>query len=227
MLITTKLKDLKTKISIFIEKYEPDYYYPEDFDIGTSKNSFDDMMANLEVYKSPAYLNLWRLRHPVSYYYHKKVALAASSLYDKVEDAIYFVECHVFDKAKYHKLDLRQPKDKDSCWGYQHGWIDADTQLLFACFNILRTFVEVEMDENLDPIPIDEDNFDNESVKERNKFLQEVKELYDWWLVDREVDYKKWIIDCEMNSFENQEAFFEKETEMLIRLMKIRGGMWT
>ncbi len=221
-MITTKLKDLKYKLLDFIKEYEPYYYNPEDFGLGTSKNSFDDMIANFEVYKSPAYLNLWRLWHPTSYYYHKKVAFVASSLYNKIEDAIYFVECHVFDKAKYHKLDLRQPKDKDSCWGYQYGWVDADIQLLFACFNILRTFVEVELDGNLDPIPIDKDNFDDESVKEKNIFLQEIKELYDWWMVDREIDYRN-----KQNSFEKEDSFIEKETEMLIRLIKIRKGMWS
>lgn len=81
-------------------------------------------------------------------------------------------------------------------------WVDRDAVMLHACFQILQDFVEKE-------------NGDTHCDYETHKdFVDEVRELYNWWLgrKNRDEDYAN-------NMYEDD--------EMLLRLMKIRTGLWT
>lgn len=80
-------------------------------------------------------------------------------------------------------------------------WIDRDYLMLHACFQILTDFIEKENGDS---------NCDYEENKE---FVDEVRFLYDWWKIRRDEE----SLDIE----------FEKDDEMLIRLMKVRTQLWT
>jgi hypothetical protein len=82
-------------------------------------------------------------------------------------------------------------------------WIDRDFLMLHACFQIMKDFVEKENGLT---------HCDYESNK---KIIDELKTLYDWWLVRTHPDYEEPL---------NQE---EIDENMLKRLMKIRGFLWT
>ena len=82
-------------------------------------------------------------------------------------------------------------------------WHDADTVLLHASFQILKDCVEQE-----DLFKHSEDYANSASGKM-------AKELYDWW----EVRSKK------SNSLHDKQ--YEEDTIQLIKLMTIRGGLWT
>ena len=80
-------------------------------------------------------------------------------------------------------------------------WIDRDSIMLHACFQILKDCVEKE-------------NVDTHCNYEHHKdFVDEVRFLYNWW--EKRV------------SKEDSEEQTKEDDEMLIRLMKIRTSLWT
>jgi hypothetical protein len=80
-------------------------------------------------------------------------------------------------------------------------WIDRDCIMLHACFQILQDFIEKE-------------DGDNHCCYESHKdFIDEVRELYNWWLKRKHDDYDVNV--------------FTEDNEMLTRLMKIRPQLWT
>lgn len=85
-------------------------------------------------------------------------------------------------------------------------WVDRDTVMLHACFQILEDCVELEkVDEHV--------NYDA-----HKDFVDEVRFLYQWW--------QKRKIDEYISDIDDMEQMKEDE-EMLIRLMKIRCQLWT
>ena len=77
-------------------------------------------------------------------------------------------------------------------------WIDKDIIMLHACFQILQDCVE---EEKVDT------HCDYETHKD---FVDEVRFLYNWWLVRKESVFSD-----------------DEDDKMLIRLMKIRTSLWT
>ena len=137
---------------------------------------------------------------------------------------------------RYHILDLR-----DGGNGYELGWYDSDSQILQANFLILKNYVEHEKPFDL----IDWDWCDDSRV-----VAQEIKDLYAWWTVGRAKKHKnlnrEWqkverneYIPVEGGGFqikvdprakelmEIEAKLEEEDTEMLIRLIKIRRSLWT
>lgn len=84
---------------------------------------------------------------------------------------------------------------------YTWGWIDRDRLMLFACFQILVDFIEKEL-------PNSNTDYSLGGWKEAK---EEMEALYKWWTVDR-------------NPRANSQ---DEDDEMLLRLMKVRGFMWT
>lgn len=80
-------------------------------------------------------------------------------------------------------------------------WIDSDEIMLHSCFQILKDCVEKE-------------GVDKHCNYETHKdFVDEVRFLYKWW-----------TIRCKMNTTDEQS---KEDDKMLIRLMAIRGALWT
>lgn len=80
------------------------------------------------------------------------------------------------------------------------GWCDRDHQLLYAAFNILVEFIEQEK-------PFDH-------LERSPEVEAELKALYKWWTVER------------VDQFGDLEAY-EKDNEMLCRLIVVRKYLWT
>lgn len=147
------------------------------------------------------------------------------SIKNRISKLHYFLVSHIIPGRKYHKLNLSQPN------GYKWGWIDADTQLLYACFNILKNYVEQELGQDHVKIEYSEEELNDPCMGELNKKWQahykEIDELYIYWVTIRP-EWEKIINRLSgQERWEEQDKFDEKETEMLIRLVKTRGGMWT
>lgn len=81
-------------------------------------------------------------------------------------------------------------------------WVDRDEIMLHACFQILKDCVEKEKVDT---------HCNYESHK---KFVDEVRFLYKWWEKRKDLT----------NADDNQ---MKEDSKMLIRLMKIRTGLWT
>lgn len=79
-------------------------------------------------------------------------------------------------------------------------WVDRDTVMLHACFQILQDCVEKE-------------EVDTHCNYEAHKeFVDEVRFLYNWWLTRKTME--DWDLE-------------EEDDEMLSRLLKIRRALWT
>lgn len=112
-------------------------------------------------------------------------------------DIPYWIRSHTY--RKYHYLDIRTPN-------YHWGYLDRDTAMLYACFNCLKEFVEKE-----DPFNVTD--WKHDEIKRAAK--KEILELYNWWTKKRFIS--------KLSLFKE----YDKDQEMLIRLIKVRGHLWT
>lgn len=158
-----------------------------------------------------------------------------------IKDAWYWVKCHTLPSHRYHFLDLRQPKSEASP-GYKFGWIDSDTQMLYAAFNILNNFVKHELPNFYCPSE-EEVQADASLLRQRTVYL-EAKAIHYWWNVERLRQLKlhlellhKWG-DAQKAGDANTQQLWDdlhkleaametKEDEMFARLLKIRRSLWT
>lgn len=118
----------------------------------------------------------------------------------------YWFRCnHYFGWNKYHLIDCR---NNDWKWG----WRDQDERMLCGSFKCLEIFIE------------EEKGLEHFDWSERKEIKQEIEFLYDWWKfkfdLERDSVYENY-------SHEKVEAQEERETEMLVRLIKIRRHLWT
>jgi hypothetical protein len=91
------------------------------------------------------------------------------------------------------------------------GWRDNDNVLLHACFQLLADFVEKELPES---------RWVNWQQDEHHAAAKkEIDALYAWW--------KDWQKKPATRSFDEDHEDYEKENEMLIRLINVRMYMWT
>lgn len=162
--------------------------------------------------------------------------------YAPLERARYWLVSHLIPSRRYHLLDLRQ----DGPGEYKYGWIDSDRQLLYACFKILKNYVENELPNSYVQQEFTEEELANEpGAAQWYTHYQEVKALHHYWTVERPAWQK--IIDklsgqaydhrqnrkiAESNRVyallhREQDRFDQAETDALIRLIKTRKGMWT
>jgi len=142
--------------------------------------------------------------------------------YIKHHKFIWYIKHHT--THQYHKLNLSQSDDRnDTIDHYKYGWIDADSKLRFAMFNILRNFVEKEIKFNYGFVGISKE------------VENEVKEIYDWWTIKRVRDVKR-LAQLEHYCHTNEDflelvnfthEIEQDEENMMIRLIKIRSCLWT
>jgi len=159
-----------------------------------------------------------------------------------ITDPTYWVKCHFIPEYKYHLLDLRESKEDHMA--YRYGWIDSDHKMVLALFTILNNFVKNEMP-NL-YCPSEEDvEADSSLMRQRGNWL-EIKAIHYWYNIERkrQADIYNVLLDrwstsrkgpdpnpethqmwIELQKHEDRDK--EKMEEMIARLLKIRGAMWT
>ena len=146
------------------------------------------------------------------------------------------------EEETYHLIDLRCPEND-----YEGGWIDADAKMFYACFKILREFVEEELPHAYT---------DWEHEEETRRVRKEIQDLYDWWTAGRKAAHDALDRLCEAIPGHPLEfvpvpgkTFFtlsteksdprwqavldetlrleEEDSAMLERLLRLRGYLWT
>lgn len=187
-------------------------------------------------------------RHPIKYW----IAETASDflrfkiwfpIKKPFSKAYYWLTSHLIPSRRYHMLDLRQPG------GYQYGWQDVDSRMLYAMFNLLKEYFKEEPYDLSKDYSIEEINADP-GRKTQYEHLQEAKAILHWWEVSRIEDAKarddllhQWsklrkatkalpgsdeTVDKMWAVLQNAEQDDDKkEDEMIARLMKIRRTLWT
>jgi hypothetical protein len=143
-----------------------------------------------------------------------------------------------------HMLDLRQPKrnkqfDVDC---YRSGYIDTDTKMIYAMFNLLTNFVEEQLVHMY--FPTQEDIAKEPHLQHQLDQNNEIIAIYNWWNKGRKLECKegdealtKWhnakkskspytkILWEELKNIDKRNE--DKLEEMLIRLLKIRKYLWS
>jgi hypothetical protein len=126
-----------------------------------------------------------------------------------VSQAFYWLRTHTINR--YHIVNLRNSKN-----GYSWGWIETDNAMLFACFNLLETFVEKELGIS----SVEQAVFTNDALRETDK---EILALFHWWTVERPAELKKRATDYQWWN----DGLHKWDDEHLMRLMKVRQYLWT
>lgn len=186
--------------------------------------------------------NKMRKEYPIRYFFAETLPFwFKTRIRRHVKDTIYFFKCHLLPSHRYHFLDLRQPKKKGK-YSYRWGWLDSDSKMVYALFNILNTFVEEELPNMY--CPSEEDvNANPYMASQRNHYL-EIKAIHYWWNIERERHIQlhddllnRWSTAKQTrdpaehqlwDELQKMEAAAEiKEDEMIGRLIKIRRSLWT
>lgn len=141
----------------------------------------------------------------------------------------YWLKSHTY--CRFHMLDIRSPRNE-----YDWGYLDADSAMFYACFALLKNYVEREK-----PFEIVDWGWN----KEHKKAAKEIKELYDWWVKGRkdeqdELDrlgeklYHNWTNRQKRQKDKKWKEYIEqvnalegKDQKQLLRLIKIRHFLWT
>lgn len=134
-----------------------------------------------------------------------------------IKTAWYWIRTHTYNR--YHIINL---SGED---GYDWGYIDTDSAMLIACFKLLRDFVENE-DPGVGTYTLDDYgpfNFDGEKAQVERQIERdaEVRALYNWWCFDRIAE------QAQHNTIKDYNWSFERDQEMLQRLIAVRGCLWT
>lgn len=120
-----------------------------------------------------------------------------------VSNAWYWIRTHTYNR--YHIVNCKDPGN-----GYSWGWQDRDHLILLACFKILKDFMEQEYPSNID--------WDYNDEYRATK--AELEYLYKWWTEIRPSQIKDW----KPKRIWDQD---KEDQEHLLRLIAIRGYMWT
>jgi len=158
----------------------------------------------------------------------------------KLHDFKYWFISFIIERD--HILDLRQPKrnkigDADH---YRHGYIDTDTKMVYAIFNLLTNFVlrqrmYMPTAEEVAKEPILQTQLDK---------YTEIYAIYHWWNKDRKLEYKEaddamtaWSKAKRSKSPDTKQLWDnlqnlnkrneDKLEEMLIRVLGIRKYLWS
>lgn len=147
--------------------------------------------------------------------------------------AYHWIRCHVWNR--YHIIDLsRHGSPSES---YRWGWIDRDNAMFLACFLLLKDYVEQE-DPKVglrtldDYAPHSRDWYEGEreGVERQLVWAKEVRALYDWWKTERKREHDEvhaaYLRDAP-GWCRNHDKLEERDEEMLMRLVKVRGHLWT
>lgn len=135
-------------------------------------------------------------------------------------DLIYSIRIYFKNsKGNTHVLDGGLEKSQ---------WYDLTYRIPHCLFSELEKFIEkekgLEIHEWEKTLTFDESwgckEGDEKYGKETHQALAaiEQQEIYDWWKSTKDREYTTW---------DDEEAHSAKEEEMLIRLIKIRGSLWT
>jgi hypothetical protein len=174
-----------------------------------------------------------RKDHPWRWFFGQTVPSFFRRMWrDWVHEPWYWLKCRV-----WHRYNVVVCQDLPPTWN------DRDDVLLHAAFQCLKDFVEREdraceewpghterSREQLiadyhtakDPLWFNEEQI-SDSLKwagERADEWLEVRALYDWWEVRRKQD------ETPIDPGE-EHADYERDSEMLCRLAKVRGHLWT
>ncbi|MBA3350953.1 MAG: hypothetical protein H0U23_00755, partial [Blastocatellia bacterium] len=154
--------------------------------------------------------------YPVRYFLQWSLPSIWRRATEPFRQAKYWLSSRVINR--HHEVDLRNP-------GYRWGYTDPSEAILYACFNVLKNFVD---NGGLTGASFTE--FPEQAQRE-----YEMNVLYLWWTEGRWIEHSNCekalaqaIGDAEYKlALEWKEALGEDDQLMLARLINIRQYLWT
>jgi len=113
---------------------------------------------------------------------------------------------------QHHLIDCLEGQPDE----YTGGWCDVDHLMLYALFALLCRFVDREDGLEMLECQYMSEHAASENREERKKTYDEVKALHEWWLERRKTRGGLW-----------PNPQYEKDSEMMKRLIDIRACLWT
>jgi len=185
-----------------------------------------------------------RKEHPVKWFTLETVPdFIEFTLWNPVSRRVYNLKCKYWSKHHHIKIDVPRffvGEDFNDKVIEKYHWIESDTKILYANFQILVDFVEKESD-----------IVDWSSDPQHQESEKEFMDLYKWWTEERpkrednypsmseygiegglaDLDrsspgYKRWN-EAHDEYNKQQEEYDNEDTEMLIRLVSIRRRLWS
>jgi len=156
-------------------------------------------------------------KHPLRWFFGRTVPLHFRRWWrDWIHEPWYWLKCRA-----WHRYNVVV------CCDLPVTWNDRDDLLLHASFQILKDFAEKEgelghhmsatREQIIEWYSMPE--LDNSHAVKRADDWAEVRSLYDWWEVRRKEDTPI--------GMDEEVAQADKDSEMLCRLAKVRGYLWT
>ena len=158
-----------------------------------------------------------------------------------IQEAIYWLKCHLLPPYRFHLLDLRQPKD--SYDPYRYGYRDIDHLMLYACFELLNRYVK-QKPSVLDQAWLNDlhacAKFDCD--KRWADAYQSIHDLHVWWNKTRQTKCQEidrlnaeWLAtknnpqlheQFRITQLNRQTTLAEETQNRLEQLIKIRECLW-
>lgn len=181
-----------------------------------------------------------KAKHPVRYFLSWTLPITASRLWRQwIHDPWYWLKCRVWYRHNVLVIHSLPPT-----------WTDRDERLLHAAFQILVDFIEQEecsewshVHRTREQLIADYDTTyegcDPEHAADIRKHAEEraddwlaIKALYDWWTVERPARKEPEATGGYTREWGDRYREFEEscdaeDDEMLIKLIKLRGYLWT
>ena len=193
-----------------------------------------DRMKNLQRF----WLAFWMLHYEIRQF------LLGFRLFRMLDHAAYWFRTHTWDR--YHMLDIRNRRN-----GYSWGWMDRSEGILFANMAMLVDFIEKER--AFEVINWDSDDDHCETARELREIYEwwthgrrieqdeherlatEAYKDFSYTFVPMPGGMQKMELSDETPEQRKarddvnleEDRLYEKDTEMMIRLIKVRGAMWT
>jgi hypothetical protein len=155
----------------------------------------------------------YKARRPIAYFVYRSLPLEVCVAKRRIRDAYWWVIHRVHPRHHYNIVRTGLPP----------GYYEIDTRMLYACFWLLKRFVEKER-------PGEFINWD--STPEHAAAWKEITSLYDWWTKERphreEKDpYRDGDEDAIRASVEFETKCEEEDDRNLARLIAVRRYLWT
>lgn len=221
-------------------------FLPTVVDLGWSKTDALPMrrfQPNVVGWTWEDYYELMKKKYPVRYFFFKTFRRILSI---HVVAPLRRFNSYVHDVliCKSHMLDLRQNSWLDGCDDYQGGYLDPRTEMLYACMNSLHRFIDETnaknhlawMESELEKISTDSGDEDKRLIFHDNIHLyREAIEIHRWWTCERKTQYLHLCKEQQKAGCKNDwksihskwDEFEQQEDDMMVRLMKIRRGLWS
>jgi hypothetical protein len=159
--------------------------------------------------------------YPIWFFFHKTIPSKWRRFsYILTHEIPWWFKHRLIPQHRYHVVRT----------GLKPGYYDPDTLIFWACFKQFERYLKYHS-EWLDDPEIYPESEDDGSENGWHHFRREAKALRQWWNVDRpsrNVDWWKSNLSDEesFKGFQMEDEWDKEDTQMLVRLAKIRKGLW-